>query len=428
MASSRALSLDQSPPIEAPLRFFLTAPLYGVAAGVTVAARAETVTASRWAPDTLAAVHLVALGFMLQVMAGALLQLLPVAVGAAVPLGRPIAALTHAGLNAGTVLLAAAFLGGGAALFPLAAAVLVVTLLAYASALSVALWRSRAVGPTLLALRLAALALAVTAGLGFTLASALGLSWNVPFIALTNVHAAWGLLGFALCLLAAVSYLVVPMFQLTPGYPVAVARALPLALGAGLVAWSWGVPSGQRPLALAGAALLAAATWGFVLQTVRLRRSSKRRVRDATFWAFRLGLLSLSLAAAAAAGAYLSPPGPWSFRLEYLAGVFVLAGAFPAFISGMLFKILPFLVWLHLSRSGPGAPLMHEVLRPQLPRAQVLTHGAAVLLLCAGAAAPGLAAAGGVAFAASHALLAWTLVSGLSVYRAGLRARAPTPA
>ncbi|MCK7496677.1 MAG: hypothetical protein MZW92_41545 [Comamonadaceae bacterium] len=68
--------------------------------------------ASRWLPATLALTHLLTLGFMAQVMLGALLQILPVVVGVVVPRPRLTAALIHVPLTLGTLALAVAFLSG----------------------------------------------------------------------------------------------------------------------------------------------------------------------------------------------------------------------------------------------------------------------------------------------------------------------------
>ena len=76
-----SLSFDQAPPISVPYRFFLAAPLFGVMAGILLAWSGGESLASRWTPESLALTHLLALGFMLQAMCGALLQFIPVAVG-----------------------------------------------------------------------------------------------------------------------------------------------------------------------------------------------------------------------------------------------------------------------------------------------------------------------------------------------------------
>jgi hypothetical protein len=412
------LALDKSPPFEAPLRFFLSAPLYGIATGVVLMLRSDTVSASRWSFDTFAVVHLMALGFMAQVMAGALLQLLPVVVGTKVPATRWVATATHLGLNAGTLLLAGGFLTFAPRLLAVAAPLLLATFVIYLGALSVALVRAKAKGPTLLALRAAAVGLATTVGLGFTLASSLSGAWPLPIMSLVHVHAAWGLLGFATCLYAGVAYVVVPMFQLTAPYPKALARAVPVLLLAGGVCAAGGVFFGVSALSDAGAAAFVIAVVVFATKTLELLGSRKRRVRDAMFWSLRLGLWCLLLAVAPAACVYVGVPPAIGSKLEYLTGVLLLCGAFPAFIEGMLYKILPFLVWLHASRGGGAAPLMNEVVGDAGPKRQLWVHSGALVLLVAGVASPLLVALGGAAFAASHVLLSLNLLQGVRVYRA----------
>ena len=83
------LSFENAPPFAAPLRFFLTAPLFAALAGLLVMIEGPALFASRWTSGTLAATHLLTVGFMLQVMLGALIQILPVVAGADLP--RPLA-------------------------------------------------------------------------------------------------------------------------------------------------------------------------------------------------------------------------------------------------------------------------------------------------------------------------------------------------
>ena len=65
---SAPLSFEQAPAISVPYRFFVTGPLFGVAAGVLMALEGHDVVDTRWLATTFAAVHLVTVGFMLQVM------------------------------------------------------------------------------------------------------------------------------------------------------------------------------------------------------------------------------------------------------------------------------------------------------------------------------------------------------------------------
>ncbi|MBN8463524.1 MAG: hypothetical protein J0M01_12045, partial [Dechloromonas sp.] len=118
------LSFDKAPPFAAPLRFFLTAPLFSLAAGLLLLFVGPGLLESRWTPGLLAATHLVTVGFMLMVMLGALIQILPVVAGANLDNPLAVARWLHAGLAAGALLLAAGFLFGQAALLGAAALVL----------------------------------------------------------------------------------------------------------------------------------------------------------------------------------------------------------------------------------------------------------------------------------------------------------------
>ena len=60
------LSFDDGPPISAPLRFFVTAPVFAMAAGLLLLWAGPDLYASRWTPTALAFTHLITVGFMMQ--------------------------------------------------------------------------------------------------------------------------------------------------------------------------------------------------------------------------------------------------------------------------------------------------------------------------------------------------------------------------
>ena len=111
------LSYADSPPIAAPFRFFLTAPLFGILAGLLLLWSGPVAFASRWTPEALALTHLVTAGFMLQVMLGALIQVLPVVAGANIQRPLLVAKLVHVAMSLGAFLLFAAFLTFAPGLF-----------------------------------------------------------------------------------------------------------------------------------------------------------------------------------------------------------------------------------------------------------------------------------------------------------------------
>ena len=398
---SAALSFEQAPPISVPYRFFLTAPWFAVLAGLTFALQAEDALASRWSPAALTLTHLLTVGFMLQAMTGALLQFVPVAAGGNVWRPRLVAALVHPALSVGALVLAAAFMTGDGDLFRFAFLLLVSAILLLVAVVGHALWRTPAGGDTLPALRLAVAALAVAALLGGVLALAeggIGKHW-------TDLHAFWALGGWAFVLLAGVSWTVVPMFQLTPPYPRRLVRWLPpLALSLTLAV---SVTSFLSPAVFRGLLVGAGALAGWqALATLHLQGRRRRKLRDASLLGFQAAMLCLLLAGVLLAVGSL---WPWLLqdRLALGLGVLLLPGAFGCAIAGMLYKIVPFVGWLHLQHqsTAAAAPGVRALLGEAAMRRQSKLQLIALVLLLLTLVWPLLAVPAGLTFAGASAWL-----------------------
>lgn len=415
------LSFDKAPPFAAPLRFFLTAPLFAVLAGLLLLAAGPEALASRWMPAALAATHLITLGFMLQVMAGALVQILPVVAGA--NLARPllVARLGHAGLTVGALLLAAAFIFASPAGFTLAAAVLAGTAAVFVLATGQAIFGVPSTSPTILGLKLALGGLVGVVSLGATLALALAKGWMLPLPALTDLHAGWGLGAWSGVLLIAMAYVVVPMFQLTPGYPARLSWWFPALVALVVLFWSLAVGLGAAALVRLAEALAAIAGIGFAAFTLRLQRQRRRARVDATYRYWQGGLWSALAAFAMLLAAAIWPaPADWRGWAP-LFGILLGVGGFMSFIVGMLYKIVPFLSWMHLQNAGQGrvpAPNMTKILADSRMLWQMRAHFAAFALLLAAVVLPEwLARPAGLAFAASAAWLFINLQTAFRMYR-----------
>ena len=228
---------------------------------------------------------------------------------------------------------------------------------------------------------------------------------------------AWGCV-----LLAAVGYVVVPMFQMTPGYPVPFGRHFPLLVLAFLGAWSvsdWLWPEsvgtgilGTMIIALAGS---------FALLTLSLQRRSKRAKYDTTQRYWQVAMFSTLAACVLWLLVRVAPPlADWR-GWPLLCGVLLLWGGFMSVIIGMLYKIVPFLVWMHLQHQGLGrviAPNMKKVLAELPMHRQMLAHFAAFALLLLAVVWPaGFVYPAGAAMLLANAWLLRNLWSALTVYR-----------
>ena len=58
------LSIDQAPPITAPLRFYLTAPLFAILAGFLILFSDANILMSRYSMDSVIITHALTIGFL----------------------------------------------------------------------------------------------------------------------------------------------------------------------------------------------------------------------------------------------------------------------------------------------------------------------------------------------------------------------------
>ena len=302
MLNTAGLSLEQAPPIGVPFRFFLTAPLFTLAAGLLLAWQGEALMASRWTPGALAGTHLIALGFLSQVMCGALFQMLPVLAGSPVPGAHRAGPAGQILLVTGTLSLCLGLLGlgpgGPAPWLWSGAGLLGLGLLAIAVPVAVALARARGAADTVAAMRLALAGLAVTLALGLVLALAVpGTIRLEDFAAWVDLHLAWGLLGWGGVLIIGVGLQVVPMFHVAPAYPRTLRLLLPRLALAGLVLAAAATLIGWPGLAPWGFGMTILALVVFAVVTLDRQHRRVRRRLDATLLHWWSAMASVLLAA-----------------------------------------------------------------------------------------------------------------------------------
>ena len=427
------LSFEQAPPISAPFRFFLTAPLFAILAGTLLLWSGPELLASRWTPSALALTHLITVGFMLQVMLGAMIQILPVVAGANMARPLLVSSLVHAAIVPGALLLTAGLLTSQPLVLRLAVLLLGIGIALFLGAAGHALVGVRSTNPTIQGLKLALIGLAVTAGLGMLLAVARDGSSGLPVLQLTAIHLGWGLVGWGGILLAAVALVVVPMFQITPPFPAWFARGFSWSVLAVLSSWSIVVGAGwQRPSAvLAAAVVLTVAV--FAALTLQVQRRSKRARLDASQHYWRLAMLCLLAACALWFAADSLPALAERQEWPLLFGVLALLGGFMSAMVGMLYKIVPFLVWLHLQNLGDGrvaAPSMNKVIAARQIDRQLYAHVASLVLLLAAVIWPEwFTYPAGIALVLANVWLLYNLLTAVAFYRyQRLKMVAPTSA
>ncbi|WP_435628496.1 hypothetical protein [Candidatus Ferrigenium straubiae] len=414
-----SLSAEQAPPISVPLRFFAVAPAFLALAALLLAMADGNPIAELRSPAQIAATHHITLGFMAMVMMGAVQQLLPVVIGSPMPASRWVAWLTFLPLIAGVLFLSAGFMLGKPVLLDLSWPLLGLAFLVFIAASLTSVARATAKNATKTALLLAILSLAGAVVLGMLLARGYANGLALPYAKLSAAHISLALGGWVLLLAIGVSYQVVPMFQLTPNYPkwmtvwLAPAIFATLLLNLALL-----LPeSTPRWAGFAAETIFWVLACSFAVVTLRLQSQRRRHIPDAPLSFFRMGMASLMAAALFSLAALAFPSA--AEQLRTLSALAFLLGFALSLIQGMLYKIVPFLVWFHLFRGGlkTGVPNMKAIIPESGMWHHLRLHGAT---LFAALLAPWWNAAGWLVMLGlllQGALLGYGVYTGIAVYR-----------
>jgi hypothetical protein len=339
------LSLQQAPPFSVPARFLVSAPLFGLLAALVLLWHGPEIISHRWTPEVLAVTHFLTLGFLAMSMLGAMMQLMPVLMGKSIP--RPVlfSSIIHTPLFLGTLALGFAWLLQINQLFSVAIALLGFSLTLFIIVAIDRLLRSTNRHITRSMMMLALLALFITVCLGIYLS--LGQSVQAFPLArqLTDLHLSWGLFGWVTLLIIAVAYQVIPMFQITDEYPALHQRWLGWAVFVALLGLSMTYVWPLEILKTAAIILLAACLILFSLTTLWVLHKRRRQIADTTMRFWQLAMTSLLLLT-------LCWAIPSVLNLElpvFLLGILMIHGFAMTTINGMMYKIIPFIIWLHLS-------------------------------------------------------------------------------
>ncbi|MBK1779927.1 hypothetical protein JHL22_01715 [Advenella sp. WQ 585] len=421
----RALTFDSMPGLMAPMRFFLAAPLFAMLAALLLLLSGSDAWLSRWSPVMLSVTHLFTLGILTMSMTGSLIQLLPVAFRIQIPFPNPLGLIVFLLLGIGTLTLASAFLALSNPLFITAAILLGSGLAICIFALNLGFWRSRRqqaekARASILAVRYSVASLAITVILGLILVYAFTHPLGLSLVALTNLHALWGLAGWVAMLLMGISFQVIPLFQVTEIYPASMTRRLLPALFIVLLLWTvfsewFGLHSGIFQTALVFVLVILALV--FTIQTGILLKGRKRPEPDVTtlFWRLSLGSLFGSGILLALLQLFSLP------QLELSLGILFILGCAYSAINGMLYKIVPFLVLVHSQEIVPFRSGAVPKIKDILPEAKAMRQFWVQLLtvpamLAAAWQVPGFATLAALLLLVSAGMLFFNLLGAVNIY------------
>jgi hypothetical protein len=374
-ANSRSPN-PHAPSVTLPLRFILLG-IGSLLAGVGfLVARPDLLAGYHYNQYIIAVTHLFVLGFIASVLMGAMYQLVPVALQTTLH-SEKLARwhfLAHAVGFAGMVWMFWEWnmkqVGHFASLLALGVGWFVYNLTR--TLRRAARWDVVAAG---IASSLFWLATTVLAGLYLAASKC----WNFsPFdpLAAMHAHAHLGVVGVFVTLIITISYKLVPMFALSElQRPRRAWWSLGL-LNAGLAG---AVPCilWQSPFKFGFALVVVGGLILYGLEMRAILRARKRRQLD---WGLKYFVTAiLCLAPVSLLGLVLAWPGlpltALTGQLENLYGILALLGVVGFAIIGMLYKIMPFLVWYHSYGHQIGRAKVPALADMYSPRLQAVGYG-----------------------------------------------------
>ena len=413
------LSIDQAPPLSAPVRFFVTAPIFGIIAGILMFFNDSSVLMGRFAVDSIVIAHALTIGFLGFIMLGALTQMLPVLVGAKMPRVEFVSKYSYILLTLGLLAMIFGMLGQNSILNTIAALGLGSGFLMMIVSMAIALKGVTNFTPTVKAIStsLVFATLIVFMGL-FLLYSYIVEDINELHMIIANIHSVWAVFGFAGILIIGVAFQVLPMFYVAPKFKSFCKKRVVWLISSGLVMWFL-LTLFKEEWTLFAKLWIAMFFWAFAT-TVWLKLNRRRRpISDVTVWYWRIASIFLTL------GAYL-----WIFdeyfKHEYIVMVAILIGGgfIMSIMIGMIYKVIPFLVWFHLNGMGyMNIPTMNEMINKKLAYMQFGTFLASLIGFIFAFYIPELLQVSSLSFIISMLLLEYNVVGPILIYRKTLKTK-----
>ncbi|WP_345987807.1 hypothetical protein WCX18_11110 [Sulfurimonas sp. HSL1-2] len=404
--------MEQAPPIGVILRFFLMVPFFGVLFSLFMFYSGSDMLVPH-GPSAAAAVHLLFLGVIAMAMTGSLFQMLPVLAGVVIKVPTRHATAVHLLLTTGTMMLVWAFISFEPAAYALAGLLLGSAVFWLALLMLPPLLRQRDAKDTVrgMQIALASFAVAVLLALAMLYMFAQG-EMSVSHEAIRASHYSFALVGWMGMLIIAVAFQVIEMFYVTPPYPGFCKKwAWAILFASLMLKMIWLIFS--LPYAAVFDTFIAVTLLGFAVITFRRLSQRKRPVADATVWFWRMGMALLLLAVLGWFCYTVSGESALIPMMLVAYGGFALSVVF-----GMMYKIVPFLVWFHLNSQGYfDAPVMTEIISPKRAKLHVYLALMSFLFLFGSFEFDVLLPWAALAMLLSFMLLGMNLLSAANVYR-----------
>jgi len=351
------LSLEQAPPISAPLRFYLTAPLFAILAGVLLLLSDASVLQSRYSIDSIVITHAITIGFMSFVMLGSLTQMLPVLAGVKMYRVELITKTSHLALVFGTLFMIMGLKFEMPLLNTLAIILFASGFFAMIIVILMAIKKVKNFTPTVTGMSVSLIFALFSVLMGvFLLFSYIDADAEIYRNIVANTHSVWAIFGFAGVLIVGVTFQVLPMFYVAPKFKDFYQKRVILFISLSLVLWM--ITSlfyeAYSVVAKLWLVLFFASFAAIFLQKIKNR---KRKVSDITLLYYKTSSIFLAF------GSLFWIVDEYYFSEHIVVTSIFIGGFILSIMIGMLYKIVPFLIWFHLNGMGyMSIPTMNEMI------------------------------------------------------------------
>ncbi|WP_324172352.1 hypothetical protein [Sulfurimonas sp.] len=406
------LSIDQAPPISAPVRFYLTAPLFAILAGFFIFFSDASILSSRYSIDSIIITHTLTIGFLSFIMLGSLTQMLPVLAGVVIPKVDKVSKIAHIFLVIGLISMIFGLLRENASANILAMILLGSGFTMMITVIAMAVTKVKNFNATVKAMSVSLVFATLTILMGvFLLFTYVNNDVAQYRNMIANVHSVWGVFGFGGILIIGVTFQVLPMFYVAPKFKQFCKKKVVWLISFGLTLWLL-TSIFYEPLTILGKTWISIFFWAFAT-TVWLKLTRRKRpIVDVTVWYWRSASILLTI------GAFI-----WIFdeyfRHEYIVMVAIILGGFIlSIMMGMLYKILPFLVWFHLNAMGyMTIPTMNEMINKKLAKIQFILYIGSLVGFIFAFYMPELLKIAALSFIVSMMILQYNVIAPMLIYR-----------
>lgn len=371
------LSLKQAPPYKIPLFFYMAAANYLLLFSVAIAMYGGNIS-DRYFHEAIGITHLFTLGFIMNIIFGTLFQMMPVIIGEAyrdVALRAKILLFTF---NSGIGSFMGYFLFDITICIIVSGVLLGTSVLFFGFYSLATIMRTKEKNEVVRTFIGSFFFMIVGSVLGvLALLQKDGFFGGYRF---GDVHIVVMLFGVVFLLSCAVVFKIIPMFYVSKKFALKIQKGLHVSLSLILlfltISLLLEIELWSNFLQIA----LALLVMGFGIYTVKLLKERKRARNDLSVNFFYFANINLAVG-----GLVWITSITFDLQLQFLLGAIFGIGFVYSLINGMLYKIIPFLTWFHLSSKSIFEAEMGAVLAPKIMKRQFyifLASYVALIIAC----------------------------------------------